>query len=299
MALRTRLNPPCARASSARPLLNLGTRRKGTRASSVGRQSDEADSVEEAGTCCPPPSTCRAPVELPAPLSGACLCLASCRFGRSLLPAPPWAAVEFPACPSVPGMVLEGPNATCSFLCFHCCRIPDGQSCSSRRDVVRLRHLPPAPSRGGRGQKSSACTGCVSVGCAYHRAVESRAQRPHTATCRIVAPAVHMARAPALRQACQRAPSNGDPTRRRCMPFSSCCVVHGRLPSAAGSGKWRWSHCCHSLVSGVSDLCCQSCLVLESKNCTASSTTAQGCRVIASPTHRKSWNRTMASPTTA
>ena len=142
MALRTRLNPPCARASSARPLLNLGTRRKGTRASSVGRQSDEADSVEEAGTCCPPPRTCRAPVELPPPLSGACLCLASCRFGRSLLPAPPWAAVEFPACPSVPGMVLEGPNATCSFLCFHCCRIPDGQSCSSRRDVVRLRHLP-------------------------------------------------------------------------------------------------------------------------------------------------------------
>ena len=81
-------------------------------------------------------------------------------------------------------MVLEGPKATCSFLCFHCCRIPDGHSCSSRRDIVRLRHLPPAPSRGGRGQKSSACTGCVSVGCAYHRAVESRAQRPHTATCR-------------------------------------------------------------------------------------------------------------------
>ena len=83
------------------------------------------------------------------------------------------------------------------------------------------------------------------------------------------------------------------------MPFSSCCVVHGRLPSAAGSGKWRWSHCSHSLVSGVSDLCCQSCLVLESKNRTASSTTAQGCRVIASPTRRKSWNETMASPTTA
>ena len=206
------------------------------------------------------------------------------------------AAVEFPACPSVPGMVLEGPNATCSFLCFHCCRIPDGQSCSSRRDVVRLRHLPPPPSRGGRGQKSSACTGCVSVGCAYHRAVESRAQRPHTATCRIVAPAVHMARAPALRQACQRAPSNGDPTRRRCMPFSSCCVVHGRLPSAAGSGKWRWSHRSHSLVSGVSDLCCQSCLVLESKNRTASSTTAQGCRVIASPTRRKSWNKRRGAP---
>ena len=204
--------------------------------------------------------------ELVAPLSNCrplCLCLASCPFGRSLLPTPLCAAAEFPAGLSASGMVLEGPKATCSFLCFHCCRIPDGQSCSSRRDVVRLRHLPPAPSRGGRGQKSSACTGCISVGCAYHRAVESRAQRPHTATCRIVAPAVHIARAPALRHACQRAPSNGDPTRRRCMPFSSCCVVHGRLHSAAGSGKWRWSHCSHSLVSAVRDLCCQSCLVLE------------------------------------